>query len=413
MTESNSEAETEALSSDELSTRHVTLLKMPASALAWFGRSLLTVPRSLHLSPPKQSTCGAQIIFVVATHLHPRSIMSQFSPIPCKHKPPSIVTHDGKFHADEALACYMLKKLPEMQDANIIRTRDAKAISDADIVVDVGAEYNADQLKFDHHQRSFTLTMNSLRGGGDEWSDIRLSSAGLIYHHYGERVIAKLLEDLNPSEEQVKTVFKKVYLNFIREIDAIDNGIPIADNPKYEVRTDLSSRVSSLSPQWCEESSPEIMMAGFLRAIQLVGIEFLDVVNYYGRFWWKAKEVVRQAILERESVHPSGQIVNLSAGGVPWREHLFDLEKELNIQGLLKYMLFCDFNGSWRVQAVPISCHSFELRIPLRKEWQGLREKELSEKSGIEGCIFVHSTGFIGGNRTYEGVLKMAASHIE
>lgn len=32
-----------------------------------------------------------------------------------------IGTHDGKFHADEALACFMLKQLPEYKDAQVVR----------------------------------------------------------------------------------------------------------------------------------------------------------------------------------------------------------------------------------------------------------------------------------------------------
>lgn len=37
-----------------------------------------------------------------------------------------IGTHSGVFHCDEALACFMLKQLPEYTDAEIIRTRDQK-----------------------------------------------------------------------------------------------------------------------------------------------------------------------------------------------------------------------------------------------------------------------------------------------
>jgi len=32
-----------------------------------------------------------------------------------------IGTHDGTFHCDEALACFMLKQLPEYEDALVIR----------------------------------------------------------------------------------------------------------------------------------------------------------------------------------------------------------------------------------------------------------------------------------------------------
>ena len=40
--------------------------------------------------------------------------------------------------------------------------------------------------------------------------------------------------------------------------------------------------------------------------------------------------------------------------------------------------------------------------------WRGLRDSQLSEESGIPGGVFVHMSGFIGGNDTYEGALEMA-----
>jgi uncharacterized UPF0160 family protein len=40
--------------------------------------------------------------------------------------------------------------------------------------------------------------------------------------------------------------------------------------------------------------------------------------------------------------------------------------------------------------------------------WKGLRDDALSAVCGIPGCVFVHASGFIGGNATYEGVLEMA-----
>lgn len=35
-----------------------------------------------------------------------------------------IGTHNGAFHCDEALACFMLKELPDYCEADIIRSRD-------------------------------------------------------------------------------------------------------------------------------------------------------------------------------------------------------------------------------------------------------------------------------------------------
>lgn len=51
---------------------------------------------------------------------------------------------------------------------------------------------------------------------------------------------------------------------------------------------------------------------------------------------------------------------------------------------------------------------SFESRLPLPTVWRGLRDDELSSESGIDGGVFVHMSGFIGGNKTFEGALAMA-----
>lgn len=47
------------------------------------------------------------------------------------------------------------------------------------------------------------------------------------------------------------------------------------------------------------------------------------------------------------------------------------------------------------------------------EDWRGLRDDVLTKKSGIEGCIFVHAGGFIGGNHTYEGALEMAKKSLK
>lgn len=52
-------------------------------------------------------------------------------------------------------------------------------------------------------------------------------------------------------------------------------------------------------------------------------------------------------------------------------------------------------------------------RQPLPRTWRGLRDDCLSNESGIEGGVFVHLTGFIGGNRSKEGAIAMAAKAIQ
>jgi uncharacterized UPF0160 family protein len=93
-------------------------------------------------------------------------------------------------------------------------------------VVDVGSVFDPEKLRFDHHQKTFDHSMSTLRPG-KPWVT-KLSSAGLVYAHYGEDIIAIILEKKR-NDEVVTKLFDKMYENFIEEIDAIDNGIAVSD----------------------------------------------------------------------------------------------------------------------------------------------------------------------------------------
>lgn len=141
----------------------------------------------------------------------------------------------------------------------------------------------------------------------------------------------------------------------------------------------------------------------------MVGSEFEDRVKYYGNAWYPPKMLVKEAILNRSSVHPSGAIIDLSSyGGIPWKEHLFTIEKELGIEGEVKFALFLSIEKDWRVCAVPTAFGSFVSRLPLHIDYSGLRDEQLSQVSGIPGCIFVHATGFIGGGNSKETCIALA-----
>jgi len=316
-----------------------------------------------------------------------------------------IGTHNGTFHCDEALAVFLLHQTPKYKDANLVRTRDPPRLEQCDIVVDVGAVYNPVSLRFDHHQRGFTETF----GHGFE---TKLSSAGLIYKHFGREIISERL-NISPQDPTVDKLYLKLYKEFIEAIDGVDNGInqyPKDITPKYKNSTHLSSRVSHLNPAWNESVDAAGVDARFKKASELAGTEFLDRLDYYAKAWLPGRGLVEEAIKGRASVHPSGKII-LFEQFAPWKEHLFDIESELPIPGDDKsyYVLYADeAGGSWRVQAIPVSPESFESRKPLPEAWRGLRDEQLSEVTGIPGGVFVHASGFIGGNKTREGALELA-----
>ncbi|XP_058029153.1 MYG1 exonuclease isoform X1 [Ahaetulla prasina] len=331
-------------------------------------------------------------------------VTRSFMPGPKRARHPRIGTHGGTFHCDEALACFLLKLLPSYQDAEIIRTRDPQLLSSCDVVVDVGGEYDPQKHRYDHHQRSFNESMHSLKP--DKPWQTKLSSAGLVYVHFGSQILANKLS-LKEEDPVVCLLYDKLYENFIEEIDAIDNGISQWDEePRYAMTTNVSSRVGYLNPRWNDKDQDT--EAGFQKAMMLVGHEFLDRLDYYHHSWHPARSLVEDAIQQRFEVDPSGEILILAQGGCPWKEHLLQLEQTMDVKKPLKFVLYTDLSGQWRVQCVPVGPRTFQSRLPLLEEWRGVRDEDLSQVSGIPDCIFVHSSGFIGGNRTKEGALEMA-----
>lgn len=133
-----------------------------------------------------------------------------------------IGTHDGRFHCDEALACFMIKKLPQFKNATIVRSRDINLLNNCDIVVDVGGVYDPEKLRFDHHQKEFDVSIKTILPDS-QCKALKLSSAGLIYAHYGKEIIADY-NNWDKNDQKTNLVFDIVYNCFINEIDAIDNG---------------------------------------------------------------------------------------------------------------------------------------------------------------------------------------------
>lgn len=312
-----------------------------------------------------------------------------------------IGTHDGTFHCDEALAVYMLRLLPRYKDATIVRSRNPEVLNGCDIVVDVGAVYDPSKHRYDHHQRGFTETLSPKHV-------TKLSSAGLIYKHFGKEVIQEVAKNtLSPEDNEM--VFQKVYKSFIEALDAIDNGINQYPNdlvPAYTISTDLSSRVGRLNPRWNQDEKN--IDARFESAMNMAGAEFVSTIESLVFSWIPARDVVKSSFDTRKEVHPSGAIMKLSQFS-PWKEHLADIEGD---EPKVLFVLYQDTAGSWRIQCVSVG-NSFQSRLPLPEPWRGIRDDELSKLTGVEGCIFVHASGFIGGAKTYEAVMKLATLALE
>ncbi|XWS48748.1 hypothetical protein CRYUN_Cryun13aG0102800 [Craigia yunnanensis] len=320
-----------------------------------------------------------------------------------------IGTHNGSFHCDEALGCFMIRLTDKFFNSEIVRTRDPKVLEGLDAVLDVGGVYDPNHDRYDHHQKGF----EEVFGHG---FNTKLSSAGLVYKHFGKEIIAKELQ-LGEDHPDVHRLFLAIYKSFMEAIDAIDNGINQFDTdkpPRYVNNTHLSSRVGRLNLDWTDpDQLPEKENEAFQQAMALAGSEFLDGVRFHAKSWLPARSIVMECIEERYDIDPSGEIMVLKRF-CPWKLHLFELEEEMKVEPLIKYVFYEDERAKqWRVQAVAVSPDRFESRKPLPAQWRGLRDDELSKEAGIPGCVFVHMSGFIGGNQTYEGALAMARTALK
>ncbi|KAG7363401.1 UPF0160 domain containing protein [Nitzschia inconspicua] len=319
-----------------------------------------------------------------------------------------IGTHSGTFQADEAMGCWMLQQLSEYRHSKIVRSRDASILETCNIVLDVGGVYDHASLKYDHHQRDYDERFAPKKNDTSPRCT-KLSASGLIYRHYGKQVIQTFYPNLTQSN--VDLVFVRLYDSLLEALDAIDTGVEMAESMLYKDTTGLASRVGRLNPRWNEvdeQGETPDPDERFAMAVDLCGVDFQSVLTKIVESDLPARELVADAVQKRHEVDPCGEIICLASGGLPWAGYLYELEKEQNIDPLIKFVLYTDQAGMWRVQAVTVEGKAFENRLSLPEEWRGVRDENLTEVTKIPGSRFVHAAGFIGGNDTYEGALQMA-----
>jgi uncharacterized UPF0160 family protein len=193
--------------------------------------------------------------------------------------------------------------------------------------------------------------------------------------------------------------------------------------PAFESAMSITDMVAALNPPWNIKATPEEVDQRFEQASKLMGEAFLSKLDFYANAWLPARDIVDTALQKRTELDDQGRILHLPQF-CPWKvrlvywsliqEHLFELEENYGIEGNIIYIIYPDSTPpAYRIQAMPISTDSFQNRKALPESWRGHRDDELSDISGISGCIFVHASGFIGGNKSYEGAFEMARKALE
>ena len=279
-----------------------------------------------------------------------------------------IVTHNGNFHADDVFSIAALKNI--FPSCKLIRTRNLDVIAKADIVIDVGGEYNSETGRFDHHQRG---------GAGQRENGIPYSSFGLMWMKYGL--------DLCQGNQEVADA---VDAGLVSKIDAIDCGHV---EGIYE-GISLSQTISMFNPTWQEDSHFDSCFDEAVDFASHVLARFIASAS--GGI--SAKTIVAKAIDNAQDPR-----VIVLEKYTPWKRTVHALsDKAL-------YMIYPSQTGQWRIQTVPVEPGSFEDRKPLPKEWAGLSDQALQDASGIDDAMFCHNGLFIAGAESFESTMKMAS----
>ena len=278
-----------------------------------------------------------------------------------------IATHNGNFHADDVFSIAALKHI--FPTFELIRTRDLDVIAKADVVIDVGGVYDADNGRFDHHQRG---------GAGARDNGIPYSSFGLIWKQYGL--------DICQGNEEVATSVDK---SLVSTIDAVDCGYVkgVAEG------ISLSQTISMFNPTWQEDKHFDTCFHEAVEFAARILSRFIASAN--GGI--SSKAIVAQAINNAEDPR-----VIVLEKYTPWKTTVHNTSKQA------LFVVYPSETGAWRIQTVPVELGSFEDRKPLPKAWAGLADQELQEVTGISDAMFCHNGLFIAGAQSKASVMKMA-----
>ncbi len=304
-----------------------------------------------------------------------------------------IVTHSGKFHADDAWAVAVLKIL--FPQAEVVRTREPERVEAADFAVDVGGIWDAPTGRFDHHQKGFD---------GARPTGVPYASAGLVWKEYGARCVTALAEAHTGhilSADKAVEMAHAIDADIVQYLDLSDVGAAKNAPGGYG----LSAVVSGFNPNWLDEqrlgygeAADAHRLSQFMRAVELLTDIMINAVKYrVGALL--SVELVRQAEVLEE-----GRLLFLKNGAVPWTQVV---RKEMP-----KVMFVISHNIAeqrYMIHTIPVSPDSFKARADLPEAWAGLRDAQLAAVTGVDDAGFCHNGRFIASAKSYAGIRTMAS----
>lgn len=275
----------------------------------------------------------------------------------------SFGTHDGTFHADEVTACAFFILFDCVDKDKIYRTRDEDILKKCEYVCDVGGKYNEKEKIFDHHQIDYK---------GD------FSSAGMVLLYLKNKDIIS------------KEIYDYFNQSFVLGVDEHDIG----KARLISGYCSFSQIISSFVPVDENLKSNDFDKA-FFEALEFV---FNYVKRLLKKFEYlkKAKKIVKKHMETKKKYL-------IFENPISWIDSFFELGGE-NHPSLFIIM---PSGSHWKLRGIPPSFEDrMNVRVPLPKEWCGLRGEDLKRVSKIKGAIFCHKGRFISIWETKEDAKK-------
>ncbi len=287
-----------------------------------------------------------------------------------------IVVHNGTFHADDVFAVASLLRVLESKpvEVRVVRTRDEKMIEEADFVVDVGAVYNPERERFDHHQPG---------GAGERENGVPYAAFGLVWKKYGATIAG--------SVEAASFVDRVL----VQPIDYGDNsGSP------------LSEFVPGVYP-YTIDRIVSVFDKTFLEPERDTDEQFFKLVGF-------AKEIIIREVAEAHALAEARKYVE-DAYSKSVDKRIVVLEKKTPWYHVIQdkpetlFIVFPDGDsGRWGVSAVRKGMYDFSNRKDFPFEWAGKRDEDLARVSGVDDAVFCHRRLFFAVAGSKEGALALA-----
>jgi uncharacterized UPF0160 family protein len=312
----------------------------------------------------------------------------------------TIATHSGSFHADDVFGVGVLMGV--FPSHTLVRTRHNEKIEAADFAVDVGGLWDAETGRFDHHQRSFKGARPARVVDGVEVPGVGYASAGLVWSVYGSAYVEALARrsGIELDAPALADIARAIDSSLVQYLDIVDTGQGDVAPGIFG----LSALIAQLNTHWMEEQGLDAATKAQLqetrfREAMAIARTFLDRAIVKKVAQLRAMDIVRQAprLLD-------GKVLHLREGGMPWTRVVVDEMPEV------LFVIYPDSDGDqYQIKTVPVESGSFTARMDLPPSWAGLRDQELAAVTGVPDSVFCHMNLFIGGAKSLDGAIRLAA----